>query len=170
MTLSSRLTVAISGSRRLRDARLVGDLLTERAIYFMSCGYELHLHLGDAQGVDALAIYWARSAAIASRSIFFASPDLYRGFEAAEGEQLILAADWTELGFAAGPIRNSKMLSGEGCPVAGCYGADVLFAIRAPEAPGRNRGTDDCRAQARQRMIAVQTYTVGAGESEWIVE
>lgn len=168
MSLSTRLTVAISGSRRVREEDLVFQLLDERAIYWMSCGYELHLHLADAQGVDILAIRWARARQTGDRTIFFASPDLFKCFEPEDGERKVWAADWTLDGYAAGPIRNGKMLSGEGCPVAGCSGADVLFAIRAPERPGRNRGTDNCREQARQRMIAIQTYTLSDGESEWV--
>ena len=170
-----RLTLAISGSRTLTKRDPVWRVLDERAIYYLSIGYSLHLHLGDAQGVDALAIYWARERQIAeSVTVFFASPDLLSCFDPMPHEQAILAADWRTDGFGAGPIRNAAMLSGDAlsgtrCSTRGCSGADVLLAIRNRSA--LNRGTDNCVRQAINRHVAVQSYTMNgpAGEppAEW---
>lgn len=168
------LTVAISGSRTLTRHREVWPVLDERAIHYMSAGYALHLHLGDAQGVDANAIFWARERQIAERvTIFFASKQVLGCFDAAPYEQVIAAADWDSDGYAAGPIRNAAMLSGTtnsgvACSVPGCKGADVLWAIR--DARARNRGTDNAIGQARASNMAIQSYTMHVGEPAWVVE
>lgn len=166
------LTVAISGSRTLTDRDSVWRVLDERAIYYLTIGYQLHLHLGDAQGVDALAIFWARERQIAThRTIFFASPDLFSCFDVLEGEQAIVAADWRADGPTAGPIRNQAMITGVTasnmyCVAPGCKGAEVLWAVR--NANALNRGTDNMIAQANSRNLAIQTYTMNGPVSEWV--
>ena len=169
------LTIAISGSRTLRDRALIYSLLDERAMYFAIRGYLLHLHLGDAQGVDATAIYWARERNAADRrTIFFANPHLYACFDAQPGEECLVASSWESAGTGAGHIRNTAMLSGETisgerCSTPGCHGADVLLAIRNSNA--LNRGTDNCIQQARTRNIAIHSWTVaGPAGGEWTEE
>lgn len=173
------LTIAISGSRTLRDKVQIYNFLDERAMYFAIRGYLLHLHLGDAQGVDATAIYWARERNAADRrTIFFANPLLIGCFDAQPGEECLVAANWQADGWGAGHIRNGSMLSGEivtgeRCSAPGCHGADVLLVIRNRNA--LNRGTDNCIQQARTRNIAIHSLTVdgpmstGAG-AEWLEE
>lgn len=173
-TAPKRLTIAISGSRTLRSADSVWPILDERAIYYLTLGYEPHLHLGDAQGVDALAIYWARERQIASHvTIYFANPHLASCFDARQNEQIIVAANWDTDGLGAGPIRNAAMLSGVSaagvaCRAPGCKGAELLWAVR--NASARNRGTDNCIAQARARSVMVQSYTMNGPADGWLEE
>lgn len=167
MTITGRpnaLVIAVSGSRTVRNAELIYQQLDDRAIYYMSMGYELHWHFGEAQGVDATALLWGRERSMTDRTIFFASGSMFRSFEPESGELTTLSADWDVEGRAAGVVRNTAMLTGRGCPLKGCRGADVLFAIRAPDGPMINRGTDNCRGQAKSMNLAVMTYTVGVGE------
>lgn len=164
----SRLTIAVSGSRTLRSRDLIWPLLDEMAVYYTCLGYDLHWHFGEAQGVDALALLWARDRGLTPRTIFFANLSLFCNFDLQAGEQAVAAADWDAQGLSAGPIRNAAMLSGEGCSLLGCKGVDVLFAIRDGR-PGKSRGTDNCREQAKARKIAAQTYTVEEGVAgEWL--
>lgn len=159
------LTIAVSGSRSMRNADVVWPLLDERAIYYLTLGYELHWHFGEAQGVDALALLWARERqSAADRTIYFASLEMFASFQSADArEHIVPAADWRVEGYAAGPIRNGAMLRGDACPVAGCKGVDVLFAIW----DGVSRGTNNTRMQARALNIPCMTYVVASGAG-WV--
>lgn len=176
-TTTRRLTIAVSGSRTIQSADLVYRLLDERAIHYLSSGYELHWHFGDAPGVDTLAFGWARERAMSPRTVFCASLEIWMGWQKGdigiagqwgvqEGETFVPSADWAKMGRQAGAIRNGAMLRGEGCPVVGCKGADVLFAIW----DGRSPGTLNARMQARGLNVACQTYTVTREEAGWVDE
>lgn len=168
MTPPSLFTIAISGSRRLSDRSIIFPELDRVIIDLFSPDIppeSIHFHLGDAQGVDATAIYWCRARGIGLRTVFFASPAHFRCFTPEANESIVQSADWDLEGHAAGPKRNLAMLLGSGCPTAGCDGADLLLALRSPAGPNRNRGTDDCRYKAGQLGIRTMTYTVGSGWS-----
>lgn len=160
-----RLTIAVSGSQSIRSADLIWPLLDERAIYYLTLGYELHWHLAEAQGVDAQALLWARERqSQVERTIYFASLEMFANLKPEPNEHVVPAGDWRVDGYAAGPIRSGAMLRGDACPVAGCKGADVLFAIWDGVSPG----TNNIRMQARALNIPCMTYVVSRSDIGWV--
>lgn len=85
--------VVVTGGRKYDDRILVYEVLNRLKIDM--------LYVGDANGADALARYWAQD----------------RGIVYAEYK-----ADWKTHGKAAGPIRNKEMLAD-----AGPYSIVVAF-------------------------------------------
>lgn len=160
-----RLTITVSGSRSVRSADTIWPLLDERAIYYLTLGYELHWHFGEAQGVDAQALLWARERqSQAERTIYFASLEMFASFQATRNEYIVPAADWRVEGSPAGAIRNGAMLRGDACPVAGCKGADVLLVIWDGVSPG----TNNTKMQARALNIPCMTYIVSRSDIGWV--
>lgn len=84
-------TIIVSGSRTIQDYELVKGAI-ESSPWF---GEIVHVHVGDARGVDTLTIRWCRENGI-TYTVFY--------------------ADWDEWGRQAGPIRNQEMIDegGEG--------------------------------------------------------
>ncbi len=58
-------------------------------------------------------------------------------------------ADWNSHGKAAGPMRNSHMVS---------LGADACYAFGALERNGKRTGTGDCVAKAKRAGISVMHW------------
>lgn len=112
------MKVLVCGGRRYRDftrAWAVLDALNPKPT--------LIIH-GDASGADQLADKWAQLRQVAVRRY---------------------PADWTELGRAAGPIRNQEMLETEK--------PDLLVAF--PGGPG----TADMVSRAKEAGVPVQHVT-----------
>ena len=113
--MESRPRVLVCGGRNYRDwPRLcqVLDAIRPKPLVIIH---------GDANGADQLADKWARLSQVAVR----AHP-----------------ADWTDLGRAAGPIRNQEMLDEEK--------PDLVIAF-----PG-GRGTADMVRRAREAGVPVR--------------
>jgi len=104
--------VACTGGRAYGDAQAVRAALV--------AAMPSHVGVGDARGADALVRMWCQTLRIPFK---------------------VYVAHWKEYGLAAGPLRNSFMLSQET--------PDVLIAF-----PG-GAGTDDCVRQAVERGIKV---------------
>lgn len=173
------LVLAVSGSRSIHDPRPVNSLLDDLAADSMLRGLVLELRLGDAAGVDAHALAWARSNSI-SRHICFADErkfgrwmdelkshaSLPRGVRSLscslpergqitylDGtfESAELSASWTRDGLTmAGSKRNAAMLYGH--PLIGLRHADLLLAIH----DGISPGTMNCIGQAELMNIEVR--------------
>lgn len=80
------MIVLVCGGRNFINIKLLyRELDALHELHHFTC-----LIHGDAQGADMLAKHWARSRDIPSKAF---------------------PADWNSFGKAAGPIRNSKMLS-----------------------------------------------------------
>src|SRR5678816_4112139 len=108
--------ITVSGSRGITDRERVWQVLDEEAAYYLCLGYELVFRLGDAHGVDYLALEWARDRGF-TRRVYFADAQGYLAWQGSAGlladdgaESAVLAADWDRDGKQAGSIRNSAML------------------------------------------------------------
>lgn len=95
-------TVIVSGSRTITDYNLVKQVI-ESSPWF---GNILAIHVGDAKGVDKLAVRWCKENGITYH---------------------IFRAEWDEYGKAAGPIRNKEMIT---------HGGEALIAIWDGESKG----------------------------------
>ena len=149
----SQITVAVSGSRAIKDRGYVWAILDYELTEWACKGIEVRLSLGDAAGVDASAIAWARDRGVGHTVYFASGPAYERALADAallleNGEQvsweLELASDWAKDGERAGTIRNSAMLKG----------ADILIAIH----DGLSPGTRDAIAQAKMRSVFIHYW------------
>ena len=173
------LIVAVSGSRSITDPRPVNSLLDEIAADAMMRGLALELRLGDAAGVEAHALAWARSNSV-SRHVCFADerkfgrwmvelkahaslPSGVSSFSCSlpdrgkitylDGsfESAELSASWERDGLTmAGSKRNAAMLYGH--PLLGLRHADLLLAVH----DGMSAGTMNCVRQAELMEIEVR--------------
>jgi hypothetical protein len=157
----STIRIAVSGTRAIDDRAWIYQILDARSAAHLSAGRGPLFHLGDATGVDAIALQWCREREF-SRVVFFADR---KGYEfarsaaamrswTADQEQLILASDWDADNRAAGPIRNFAMIAGidrDGFRAERC---DELLALWDGSSPG----TRNARATARNRRIVCYTY------------
>lgn len=118
------MRVLVCGSRTLTDSTAVEMVLDGLALKH---GPLVVIHGNCRSGVDAIADAWAR----------------YLGVDAVR-----FSADWVRYGRAAGPIRNSDMLS-EGKP-------DLVVGFKdKPE----SAGTDDMLNKARS-LGSIPVYEV----------
>lgn len=114
------IRICVTGGRDYADAAKVDEALSHLyKLYGIS-----RLAHGGADGADALAAAWA----VRIGAEVVAYP--------------VTGDEWRDLGKAAGPIRNGRMLATED--------PDMLVVF-----PG-GRGTADCERQARKRGIFVQ--------------
>lgn len=172
--------LAVSGSRSITSPAEVHRLLDEAAAEVICSGRTLELRLGDAAGVDAHALHWARANRI-SRRICFADrrkwdrwwtenihsgPTLPPGVSRLEShhntagcvyytdgtfESAEISSDWERDGLTmAGSKRNAAMLYGH--PLEGIPAASRLLAIH----DGVSTGTENCIRQAELMEIEVQ--------------
>lgn len=106
-------TIIVCGGRNYSDARMVSSYLSRLTKPF-------RIVTGGAPGADRLAEEWAKANGV---------------------ECVVVPADWTKHGRAAGPIRNQRMLDEhQPCAV-------VAF-------PGR-RGTRDMKARAAKAGVPI---------------
>jgi hypothetical protein len=148
--------LAICGSRSLQSAASVYPILDQAAALALSRAPDLSIRLGDAHGIDLLALRWARERAI-SRHICFADAEKFRQWQLAyclcgRDETADLAADWERDGATlAGSKRNAAMLYGD--PFASPHRprANALLAIH----DGISSGTETCIRQAELMEIEV---------------
>lgn len=146
-----KTVIAVSGSRSISDSARIYEILDEEIGYQMGLGAEIVLHLGDAKGVDAIALTWARERAI-KRTIFFADRDGFEFWTRAKGlrewpsadEQAELASDWGSDGKKAGAARNAEMIRG----------ADLLVAIW----DGQSAGCRHAMACARNAGVFIHQW------------
>ncbi len=157
----SRFIIAISGSRGITDQARVWEVLDQEYVYYVCLGVAPEFRLGDAAGVDHLALKWARERGV-PRTIYFADRRAYEVWQQSVGliggeggERGLLASDWDSDGKSAGPIRNSAMVGlGEHKPLA-----DLCVAIW----DGSSRGTRNCMATARNAGVFIHQY--GGGQA-----
>lgn len=149
--------ITVSGSRGITDRERVWQILDEESAYYLCLGYELLWRLGDAHGVDYLALEWARERGF-SRRVYFADKDGYATWVGSAGlladdgaESAVLAADWDRDGKTAGQIRNSAML---GVFVPHQPKSELLIAIWDAASPG----TRNCMAAARNANIFIHQW------------
>lgn len=146
---SKLMKIAVSGSRSITDEARVFQILDEEAIYYLSRGFELEFHLGDATGVDELALKWARLRGI-PRQIFFASRKNYLSWAAKNKitqdplESGTQVSDWDEDGPKAGPFRNFAMIKG----------TNLLVSIW----DGASRGTKNAMFTARSLNVFIHQW------------
>lgn len=158
--MTGQFIIAVSGSRGITAREPVFDLLDAEWIYYTCLGFEVEVRLGDAAGVDHLALQWARMRGV-RRTLYFADK---RGHStwvqswgmlsaAPELEQAHLASDWDGPdGKKAGPVRNAAMLGilePKYRPLA-----DLLVAVWDGSSPG----TRNCMATARNCGVFIHQY------------
>lgn len=163
MTKSSTFTIAVSGSRTITDAAHVTDILDdEYTFYAIELGLDVVMHLGDARGVDAIALEWARNRGV-QRIVFYADRKGYDFWCQAAGlrewdpadERAVLASDWDSADqLSAGPIRNHAMIAGVDDERGVSGRADLLIAIH----DGASRGTANAIATARNQHVFVHRW------------
>lgn len=155
------IIIAISGSRTITDEDYIYSALDEEAAYYLSQGFSPHFHLGDARGVDAIALKWAREREF-PRTICFADRKSYEFWEKSrhmreecppDMEFGILAADWDVDGKDAGPIRNHVMIAGCNDDRGKVPKSELLIVIW----DGESRGTRNARATARNAKVFCHT-------------
>ncbi len=151
--------------RYLAELERVRAILDERAIYYISQGYEIEFHLGDAVGVDRAALEWARERSI-KRVVFFADRKGYEFWRQSANmrewppamEYGVLASDWDRDGKMAGPVRNHAMIAGAHEDADGravkVAKADLLVAVW----DGTSRGTRNAMATARNANVFIHQY------------
>jgi len=158
--MSGPFIIAISGSRGITARELVWDLLDAEWAYYTTLGFDVQVRLGDAAGVDHLALQWARARGV-PRAIYFADR---QGYDTWVASQLLLnpgdrgdegghlASDWDRDGRSAGPARNAAMLGilePKYRPLA-----DLLVAVWDGSSPG----TRNCMATARNCGVFIHQY------------
>lgn len=157
MSKPSTFVIAVSGSRTITDTAHVNDILDEEYAYAaFELGLDVVMHLGDARGVDSIALEWARNRGV-TRVVFYADRKGYdfwlqaRGLRewGPEDEQAVLAADWDRDGKRAGMIRNHAMIAGVNDERGRAPKADLLCAIW----DGESRGTANAIGTARQWQV-----------------
>ena len=118
------IRILVTGSRHHRDQFLIYTSLTSVTAGLIGDGMDGPIVLvhGGADGADKIAKEWAESS----------------GYKPEEHK-----ARWTNEGFAAGPIRNQKMVD---------LGADICVAF--PEKASKR--TWDCLRRARTAGIPVR--------------
>lgn len=164
--MSDQFIVAISGSRGITSQEQVWQILDRELADLIIGGHErITFRLGDAAGVDMLALRWARERELARR-IFFADPKGFNTWAAMTGyvdkvggdggalETACLVSDW-DRDPQAGSIRNAAMIGS----LEPAYRplADLLVAIW----DGSSRGTRNCMATARNARVPVHQYGGG---------
>lgn len=146
--------IAVSGSRGITDAAFVAKVLDGVVIPRVCDGMEVELHLGDAAGVDQLALEWARERGI-GRLIYFASRPHYEkwlqegGAQQFEVEGGTLVSDWTVDGLKAGHLRNHAMIKG----------CNLLVAVW----DGASRGTNGAIRSALSQLVKSETHFYPSG-------
>jgi len=162
--MSGPFIIAVSGSRGITARELVWDLLDAEWAYYTTTGFDVQVRLGDAAGVDHLALGWARARGV-PRTIYFADRAGYVAWEqswplllsdSADIEVAHLASDWDRDGKSAGPARNAAMLGilePKYRPLA-----DLLVAVWDGSSPG----TRNCMATARNCGVFIHQYGGGA--------
>jgi hypothetical protein len=147
----SPLILAVSGSRSIAIQQPVWDLLDAEAAAAAIQGREFLLRVGDAHGVDMLALRWARDREV-PRLIYFADRKSYAEWSRMHDhrgrpqiEDGFLAADWESEGpTLAGSKRNAAMLYGDPTATPPHPPCRRLLAIHDGVSPG----TLNCIRQA----------------------
>lgn len=154
--------IVVSGSRGITSQEQVWNALDLEWAEAACAGHEqIEFRLGDAAGVDHLALRWARERGF-PRTIYFADREGYDAWCRSrmlhgEGEEAAFAvSDWDTDGKSAGGARNAAMI-GILEPKYRPY-ADLLVAIW----DGSSRGTRNCMANARTACVPIHQYG-GAG-------
>jgi YspA, cpYpsA-related SLOG family len=163
--VSGVFCIAVSGSRTILDRDIVWPLLDDLASQHLLSGEDLHFHLGDARGVDHLALQWARDREI-SRTIFFADRKGHnfwlesRHLVGGDLESAFLASDWDDPrdGDNAGRIRNHAMICGmnDGDDRGSSPRVDLLVAFH-PEiiTPGTRNAIATAKAAGIERIVHI---------------
>lgn len=158
--LTDPFIITVSGSRGITDQAHVWDLLDAEWAYYACLGFDpIHFRLGDAAGVDHLALRWARERGF-ERTIYFADRQGFETWEQShalisttpELERACLPSDWDRDGKSAGPARNAAMigiLESQYRPLA-----DLLVAVWDGSSPG----TRNCMAFARNAGVFIHQY------------
>lgn len=89
-TFGGEMIIAATGYRGHRDGAFVRRALWATQEKF---GVPLHVRVGDAMGADRFVLQWCEQNAVSHK---------------------VFRARWAELGKAAGPERNERMLQGQG--------------------------------------------------------
>jgi len=159
MSHTGPFIITVSGSRGITSQPLVWDALDQEYVYYVCLGYEPEFRLGDAAGVDHLALRWARERGL-PRTIYFADRKGYETWVQSRGllsptpelERGRLVSDWDRDGKQAGMVRNAAMigiLEPQYRPAA-----DLLVALW----DGSSRGTRNCMATARTAGVFIHQY------------
>ncbi len=123
--------IIVTGSRHAQSDRDVDVVLDALRTHVRTEGIGDLLYVGDATGVDAIATWWAQKNDVA-RQVF--------------------EAHWTQIGKAAGPERNERM-------VAAALALRDTHRLVGLAFPGpRSRGTWDCVERMRRAGIDVHTW------------
>lgn len=122
------MRILITGSRNWNDAAAMQAALAKILVEFLENPVGTRMPTlvhGDCEGADLMAAAWWTALRMPTESH---------------------PANWKELGRAAGPIRNQKMVD---------LGADLCLAFPMP----KSRGTWDCVRRAREAGIPVEIIT-----------
>lgn len=150
--------IAVSGSRGITSQEQVWNALDLEWAEAACAGHEqIEFRLGDAAGVDHLALRWARERGF-PRTIYFADRQGYAAWgqsrilhrEGEEGAELV--SDWDRDGKHAGAVRNSAMIG----MLAPQYRplADLLVCVW----DGTSPGSRNAMASARNAGVPIRQY------------